>query len=125
MLGLQKLSESVRDYAYLILTSQISTRGPIVGHEARNPDAQDAHFFTMSVRRGRDFSSSSKCEYCHQTNDVELRKSDMMVCQSCYDVEEQEVSVRKEDETQENSLLNEDIGLLAAMKSKVSKYRPP
>ena len=40
MLGLQKLSESVRDYAYLILTSQTSTRGPIVGHEARNLDAQ-------------------------------------------------------------------------------------
>ena len=39
-LGLQKLSESVRDYAYLILTSQNSTRGPIVGHEARNLDAQ-------------------------------------------------------------------------------------
>ena len=40
MLGLQKLSESVRDYAYLILTCQTSTRGPVVGHEARNPDAQ-------------------------------------------------------------------------------------
>ena len=39
-LGLQKVSESVRDYAYLILTSQTSTRGPIVGHEARNLDAQ-------------------------------------------------------------------------------------
>ena len=39
-LGLQKLSESVRDYAYLILTSQTSTRGPIVGHAARNLDAQ-------------------------------------------------------------------------------------
>ena len=39
-LGLQKLSESVRDYAYLILTSQTSTRGPISGHEARNLDAQ-------------------------------------------------------------------------------------
>ena len=39
-LGLQKLSETVRDYAYLILTSQISTRGPIIGHEARNLDAQ-------------------------------------------------------------------------------------
>ena len=37
---IQKLSESVRDYAYLILTSQTSTRGPIVGHEARNLDAQ-------------------------------------------------------------------------------------
>ena len=40
MLGLQKLSESVRDYAYLILTSQTSTRGQIVGHEVRNLDAQ-------------------------------------------------------------------------------------
>ena len=40
MLGLQKLSEIVRDYTYLILTSQTSTRGPVVGHEARNFDAQ-------------------------------------------------------------------------------------
>ena len=40
MLGLQKLSETVRDYTYLILTSQTSTRGPIVGHEAQNLDAQ-------------------------------------------------------------------------------------
>ena len=39
-LGIQKLSESVRDYAYLILTSQTSMRSPIVGHEARNLDAQ-------------------------------------------------------------------------------------
>ena len=48
-LGLQKLSETVRDYAYLIPTSQTSTRGPtsqtstrgpIVGYEARNLDAQ-------------------------------------------------------------------------------------
>ena len=39
-LSIQKLSESVRDYAYLTLTSQTSTRGPIIGHEARNLDAQ-------------------------------------------------------------------------------------
>ena len=38
MLSLQKLSEMVQDYAYLILTSQ--TRGPIIGHEAQNLDAQ-------------------------------------------------------------------------------------
>ena len=31
-LGLQKLSETVRDYTYLILMSQTSTRGPIIGH---------------------------------------------------------------------------------------------
>ena len=39
-LGIQKLSESVRDYAYLILTAQTSTKGQIVGHEARDLDAQ-------------------------------------------------------------------------------------
>ena len=33
-LGLQKLSETVRDYVCLILMSQTSTRGPIAGHEA-------------------------------------------------------------------------------------------
>ena len=40
MLGLQKLSESVRDYAYLILMSHTSMRAQIIGHEARNLDAQ-------------------------------------------------------------------------------------
>ena len=34
------MSETVRDYTYLVLTSQTNTRGPIVGHEARNLDAQ-------------------------------------------------------------------------------------
>ena len=39
-LGLQKLSKSVRDYTYLVLTSQTSIRAQIIGHEARNLDAQ-------------------------------------------------------------------------------------
>ena len=39
-LGIQKLSESVRDYAYLILTAQTGARAQIIGHEARNLDAQ-------------------------------------------------------------------------------------
>ena len=47
MLGLQKLSETVRDYAYLILTSQTSTRGPIVGHGVRKLDAQQTFLNTF------------------------------------------------------------------------------
>ena len=39
-LGLQKLSKSVRNCAYLILTSQTSTRGQIIGDEEQNLDAQ-------------------------------------------------------------------------------------
>ena len=46
-LGLQKLSETVRDYAYLILTSQTCTRCPIVGHAARNVDAQRVFLNTL------------------------------------------------------------------------------
>ena len=46
-LGLHKLSESVRDYAYLILMSQTSRRGPIVGHEVRNLDAQQTFLNTF------------------------------------------------------------------------------
>ena len=46
-IGIQKLSETVRDYAYLILTSQTSTRGQIVGHEARNLDAQRVFLNTL------------------------------------------------------------------------------
>ena len=49
-LGLQKLSETVRDYMYLILTSQTSTRGPIIGHEARNLDAQRVFLNTFENR---------------------------------------------------------------------------
>ena len=48
-LGLQKLSESVRDYTYLILTSQTSTRSPIIGHEARNLDAQRVFLNTFET----------------------------------------------------------------------------
>ena len=55
-LGLQKLSESVRDYAYLILTSQTSTRGPIVGHEARNLDAQRTFLNTFENIVNRRFN---------------------------------------------------------------------
>ena len=47
MLGLQKLSETVRDYTYLILTSQTSMRGPIIGHEALNLDAQQVFLNTF------------------------------------------------------------------------------
>ena len=47
MLGLQKLSETVRDYTYLILTSQTSMRGPIIGHEAQNLDAQQTFLNTF------------------------------------------------------------------------------
>ena len=46
-LGLQTLSETVRDYTYLILTSQTSTRGPIIGHGARNLDAQGTFLNTF------------------------------------------------------------------------------
>ena len=46
-LGLQRLFESVRDYTYLILMSQTSTRGQIVDIESRNLDAQRTFLNTL------------------------------------------------------------------------------
>ena len=45
--GLQNLSETVRDYAYLILTSQTSMRGPVIGDTAQNFDAQQVFLNTL------------------------------------------------------------------------------
>ena len=39
-IGPQKLSETVRDYVYLILMSQTSMRGSIIGHSAHKFDSQ-------------------------------------------------------------------------------------
>ena len=45
--GLKKISESARDYAYLILTSQASTRGPIIGHDAQELEVQEVFLNTF------------------------------------------------------------------------------
>ena len=58
-LGLQKLSKSVRDYAYLlILTGQTRARSQIIGHEARNLDAQRVFLnnFENIINRRADIS---------------------------------------------------------------------
>ena len=52
--GIEKLSESVRDYAYLILTSQTSTRFQIIGFGASEFDGQRTFLNTFEnivVRR--------------------------------------------------------------------------
>ena len=43
--GLLRISESVRAYAYLILSSQASARSSIVGNTTSAPTAQSASFF--------------------------------------------------------------------------------
>ena len=46
-IGIEKISESVKDYAYLILTSQASTRGPIIGQDAQELEAQEVFLNTF------------------------------------------------------------------------------
>ena len=60
--GLKKISESVRDYAYLILTSQASTRGPIIGHDAQELEAQEVFLnaFENIINRSVNILEDSK-----------------------------------------------------------------
>ena len=57
-LGLQRISETVQNYAYLILTSQVGTRSEIVGYTAKNLDAQRVFLnnFENNIKRIVDIS---------------------------------------------------------------------
>ena len=83
-LGLQKLSESVRDYAYLILTSQTSTRGPIVGHEARNLDAQRTFLNTFENIVNRRVNIPEDIRRFHKTLQYARSKVDYVIGEFVY-----------------------------------------
>ena len=83
-LGLQKLSESVRDYAYLILMSQTSMRGPIVGHEARNLDAQCTFLNTFENIVNRRVDIPEDIRRFQKTLQYARSKVDYMICEFIY-----------------------------------------
>ena len=83
-LGLQKISESVRDYAYLILTSQTSTRGQIIGHEARNLDAQRVFLNTFEDVVARRVSIPEDIQRFQKTLQYARSKVDYVVAEYVY-----------------------------------------
>ena len=83
-LGLQKLSESVRDYAYLILTSQTSTRGPIIGHEARNLDTQRTFLNTFKNIVNRRVNIPEDIRRFQKTLQYARSKVDNVICEFVY-----------------------------------------
>ena len=83
-LGLQKLSETVRDYAYLILTSQTNTRGPIGGHEARNLNAQRTFLNTFENIVNRRVNISEDIQRFQKTLQYARSKVDYMISEFIY-----------------------------------------
>ena len=84
MLGLQKLSETVRDYAHLILTSQTSMRGQIVGHEARNLDAQRTFLNTFENIVNRRVNIPEDIQRFQKTLQYARSKVDYMIGEFIY-----------------------------------------
>ena len=83
-LGLQKISETVRDYAYLILTSQTSTRGQIIGHEARNLDAQRVFLNTFEDVVARRVSIPEDIQRFQKTLQYARSKVDYVIGEYVY-----------------------------------------
>ena len=83
-LGLQKISETVRDYAYLILTSQTSTRGQIIGHEAGNLDAQRVFLNTFEDVVARRVSIPEDIQRFQKTLQYARSKVDYVVAEYVY-----------------------------------------
>ena len=84
MLGLQKLSGSVRHDAYLILTSQTSTRGPIVGIESRNLDAQHTFLNTFENIVNRRVNISEDIRRFQKTLQYARSKVDYVIGEFIY-----------------------------------------
>ena len=82
--GIQKLSETVRDYTYLILMSQTSTRGPIVGHEARNLDAQQVFLNTFKSIISRRVDIPEDIQRCQKTLQYAKSKVDYAIGEFIY-----------------------------------------
>ena len=83
-LGLQKISETVRDYAYLILTSQTSTRGQIIGIESRNLDAQRVFLNTFEDVVARRVSIPEDIQRFQKTLQYSRSKVDYVVAEYVY-----------------------------------------
>ena len=83
-LCLQKLSETVRDYTYLILTSQTSTRGPVIGHEARNLDAKQTFLNTFENIVNRRVNIPEDIQRFQKTLQYARSKVDYMIGEFMY-----------------------------------------
>ena len=83
-LGLQKLSETIRDYTYLVLTSQTSTRGSITGHEARNLNAQQTFLNTFENIINRRFDIPEDIRRFQKTLQYARSKVDYVIGEFIY-----------------------------------------
>ena len=82
--GLERLSETVRDYAYLILTVQTSTRGPIFGHTAQNLDAQQVFLNTFENIINRRVDIPEDIQRFQKTLQYARSKVDYVIGESIY-----------------------------------------
>ena len=83
-LGLKKISESVRDYAYLILTSQTSTRAQIIGSDAQNLGAQQVFLNTFESIINRRVNIQEDIQRFQKTLQYARSKVDYAIGESMY-----------------------------------------
>ena len=82
--GLKKLSQSVRDYAYLILMAQTNARAQIIGHEARNLDAQRVFLNSFENIVNRRVDISEDIQRFQKTLQYARGKVDYAVAEDVY-----------------------------------------
>ena len=74
----------MRDYTYLIFTSQTSTRGPIIGHETRNLDAQRVFLNTFENIVSRRVDIPEDIQRFQNTLQYARRKVDYVIGEFIY-----------------------------------------
>ena len=94
-LGLQKLSETVRDYAYNINESNQYERGSIDGHAARNLDAQQVLLNTLENSINRRVDIPEDIQRFEETLQYARRKADCAIGEFIYGLEELNTTITK------------------------------
>ena len=83
-IGLLRISESVRAYAYLILSSQASARSSIVGNTASALTAQSAFLNNFENIVNRRVNIQEDIKHCQDTLSYTSSKVDYSVGQNIY-----------------------------------------
>ena len=77
--GIEKTSRSVKEYLYLVLTSQVQARSIIVGNSAPAVDAQQVFKSTFKVLINEDYSIAIDIERYQGVLENALSKADFSV----------------------------------------------
>ena len=124
--GLLRISESVRAYAYLILSSQASARSPVVENMASSLTAQSAFLNNFENVVNRRVNIQEDIKRCQDTHSYESSKVDCSIGESIYMIpSDMNLKIRSGTVGYNNKILISDEKFIPGKNEKVNSLEGP